>query len=64
MMNFLNSTIKAISNITMPSPFIRKTKEEYQAGQTAETSGGFTSADWEKVGQDMKRGLIQFGKTR
>lgn len=26
------------------------------------TYGGFTNSDWEKIGNDMKRGLISFGK--
>ncbi|MGU9984467.1 hypothetical protein [Limosilactobacillus fermentum] len=28
------------------------------------TYGGFTNSDWEKIGNDMKRGLISFGKAR
>ncbi len=67
MRNFVNITIKTVNDITMLPNILGKAVNsvihtEYK--NISKTYGGFTNSDWEKVGNDMKRGLISFGKAR
>lgn len=65
MQNFISSSMKLVINLAefpnellkimrIPKPQISKTK----------SYGGFIKEDWEKVGNDMKRGLIHFEQSR
>lgn len=68
MQDFLNLTIKTVNDLAMlPNVFkkvlgIRSHKVPHKAN--SESYGGFVNSDWVKVGNDMKRGLISFGKAR
>ncbi|MEK1435116.1 hypothetical protein HCZ13_03430 [Limosilactobacillus fermentum] len=67
MQDFFNITIKTVNDLAMlPSIFGKvigvKTVKTHKT--INKTYGGFTNSDWEKIGNDMKRGLISFGKAR
>lgn len=67
MREFFNLTIKTANDLVMLSNTLGKVfrKSFSKIVRTKrQTYGGFTSSDWEKVGNDMKRGLISFGKAR
>lgn len=68
MQNFLNVTIKAINDFTILPNALGRAFGSAMNNQcktiSKKTYGGFTDSDWGKVGNDMKRGLISFGKAR
>ncbi|ESS02204.1 hypothetical protein FEZ37_10620 [Limosilactobacillus fermentum] len=67
MRNFVNVTIKTVNDIAMlPNILAKAVNFVTHNGHKniSKTYGGFTNSDWGKVGNDMKRGLISFGKAR
>lgn len=64
MLNFINVIRKIVTSVSLTSFFVDDISETSQPDSKTETFGGFTSSDWNKIGQDMKRGLIQFGKAK
>lgn len=67
MKSFVNVTIKTVNDIAMlPNILVKAVNSVIHNGykDISKTYGGFTNSDWEKVGNDMKRGLISFGKAR
>ncbi len=66
-MHFFNLTIKKINDLAMFPNILGRVvgTEPKKLNETAvKAYGGFTNSDWQKVGNDMKRGLITFGKTK
>lgn len=66
-MHFFNLTIKKINDLAMfPNVLGRVVGiKPKKLNETAvKTYGGFTNSGWQKVGNDMKRGLITFGKAK
>lgn len=68
MQDFFNLTIKTVNDLAMlPNVFkkvlgVRSNSRSYKRAN--KTYGGFADSDWAKIGNDMKRGLISFGKAR
>lgn len=67
MREFFNVTIKTVNDIaTLPNILgkVINSVAHDRCESISKTYGGFTNSDWTKVGNDMKRGLISFGKAR
>ncbi|MHC9533127.1 hypothetical protein ACVPPR_07180 [Dellaglioa sp. L3N] len=62
MQNFINITVKTISDAVAFSDILKLSKKDTPHKNQSKTVGGFTNKDWENIGSDMKRGIIQFGK--
>lgn len=68
MQDFFNLTIKTVNDLAMLPNVFKKVLGIKQNGASrkpgAKAYGGFVDSDWVKIGNDMKRGLISFGKAR
>lgn len=67
MQNFINSSIKVVTNMAeIPNAIVKtmRTSNSSSSVSKEKSYGGFTDEDWKKVGNDMKRGLIKFGQSR
>lgn len=65
MHNFINLSIKIFTDIAeIPGETLKLFIGQKQKYQIEENYGGFTINDWKKIGNDMKRGLISFGKSK
>lgn len=65
MQDFFNLTIKTVNDLIMLPNILGKVigVNHFKSHKPLnETYGGFTNSDWKKVGNDMKRRLISFGK--
>ena len=60
-MHFFNLTIKKINDLAM-FPNVLGRVVGIKPKKLNETA--VTNSDWQKVGNDMKRGLITFGKAK
>ena len=62
---FINSTVKIIGNITeVTNIFFKSILIKQKEKHSHENYGGFIYSDWEKIGNDMKMGLINFGRSK
>lgn len=66
MQDFFNLTVKVVNDLaTLPNVFRKVLGVRSVSRKSAnKTYGGFVDSDWVKIGNDMKRGLISFGKAR
>lgn len=63
MQNFISLTVKTISDVAMLPIMLGKPKKTgISNNNVSKTVGGFTTGDWKNIGNDMKRGLIRYGK--
>lgn len=67
MQQFINLSIKAITENIAEIPdalFGSKRQRQNEVTTQSESYGGFTTNDWEKIGIDMKRSIINLGKKK
>lgn len=65
MQDFINASIKVVTNVAeMPNELLKLMSPVKSKSNKSQNYGGFVDGDWYKVGNDMKRGLINFGKTK
>ncbi|RVU71239.1 MULTISPECIES: hypothetical protein [Lactobacillus] len=67
MQKFISSSVRIVTNIAeIPNELLKSIRAPKIKPQIheAKSYGGFTNDDWQKIGNDMKRGLIKFGQSR
>ena len=66
MQKFLNISVKGVIDNIAEIPKVLFGSKNKSVKKTSHpiNYGGFIAEDWKKVGTDMKRGLITFGKSR
>ena len=65
MQNFASAFIKMVTNAAeCPFTALKSIHNPKQRINKSASYGGFTKNDWKKVGNDMKRGLIDFGQSK
>lgn len=67
MQKFINLSVKTVLDNVAQLPnliFGVSNKKPNKVNSSDNSYGGFTREDWKKVGNDMKWGLINFGKSR
>lgn len=65
MQNFASTFIKTVANAAeFPFVALKSIHNPKQRINKPNSYGDFTESDWKKVGNDMKRGLINFGQSK